>query len=81
MKPISALINIGPHKTNSIFYIENDWEIEDEEKEFITIDEQIRKFIYQDSRSFLLKEEQVGNIYFEGIRELIQENKNSRLFS
>ncbi len=56
---ISEQINSGKYKTQSIFYLEYDHNIDEENTEFITIDRTFKRFIYQDSMKFLLNKNNV----------------------
>lgn len=72
-----ARINSGNHKTDSIFYIETDRRMEDEESEFIQITHDLANFIFTNSKSILIASKKVRPIRtkeYDALKEEYQKN-------
>lgn len=62
MASVYAQLNAGKHKTNSIMYIDNDRDMDDERSELITINPSLAQFFYETSKSVVIRSQDVGII-------------------
>jgi len=59
---IFAQLNSGKHKTSSIHYIPTDQNLEEGKTSFLTVSEEVKKFIAKTSPSFSIAKKEVGKI-------------------
>lgn len=63
-------INSGKHKTDSIYYIEDDYRIHNEDSEYIIINEELKSFIYRDSKSIVIAPQKVKALQIDEFEQI-----------
>ena len=77
MAQVYSALNSGSHKTDSIWYINQDNEVCDDKTEFVSLDMMFRDFIYKNSRVIEINGKEVGQVdanEFEKIKKELTKN-------
>lgn len=64
------LLNSGRYKTESVFYIDIDRELEDGDKQFFITNPELEDFFYRDSKAIFIKKLEVEKIKIDQFEEL-----------
>lgn len=67
---VYAAINSGEHKTNSIWYIDRDRDLEDGDKEFISMDANLNDFVFNKSLAINIAKENVVKIEIDEFEQI-----------